>query len=643
MTSVSTQNDLRHPASVTSFELLRGMIDISPDAISVKDSHLVYVACNAAFVRAAGKREEEIIGCTDSELYSQHQAELHRQGDRQVLETGEAVIREERVTGGDGERCFQVTKAPLRGANGAIMGVVALSQDITERKQDEVTGQLQADRYATLLSISHEGFLTMGTDGTLRDVNQAFCSLSGYSKEELLGMHINELYVGRKLEGTDRHIKQIVQQGFDRFETRYRKKDSTVIDVEISTSYWPTSGEFLLFCRDITERTRAEAERLRYEAELRKAQKLAERESQAKTRFLATASHDLRQPMQAMHLLAHLLVNHELPPESAEIAIRMQEAVDGLGEMLNALLDISKLDAGLVRPELSDFSLSELIRQLIDEHLPIAVEKGIRLKCVDSSLYVHSDLKLLTRILRNLISNAIKYTPSGKVLLGVRRKGKAAHIQVLDTGIGVMRNELKKVFDEFHQSGNTARDRREGLGLGLAIVKRLSTLLEHSVDVASHVGRGTCFSVTVPVALDAKERPRCLAKSQLVLELPYAGAEVLVVDDEADIREGLAMSLRQWGYAVSVAADFEQAISVMKKNSPAMVIADYRLGSKTGIDVIREVRRQSKRKIPALLLTGDATEERAREADRLGVQLVRKPVSCEQLRCAVVNGLGASY
>ncbi len=211
---------------------------------------------------------------------------------------------------------------------------------------------------------------------------------------------------------------------------------------------------------------------------------------------------------------------------------------------------------------------------------------------------------------------------------------------MLDTGVGIKVEELERIFEEFHQVGNIARDRREGLGLGLAIVKRLASLLEHIVEVSSVVGRGTCFSIKVPVTAESRGGLQPMADSQLLLEIPYEGAEILVVDDEVDIREGLKVSLLQWGYTVNVAENFEQAIAAVKEESPpVLVIADYRLGTKTGIDVIRAVRRQTKRKIGALLLTGDAMEKTSREATRLGVQLLRKPISAEQLHRAVVETL----
>ena len=643
---VTDEHDAQPQAAkepATSLSLLKAMVDSSPDAIAVKDKDLVYLACNSAFLLFLGKSEKEVIGKTDADLISRQEAELCRLSDRQVLDTGETVLSEECSNISQRERCFHVTKSPFRSGEGAIDGIVIVARDITERRLAEESVRLQAERYDTLLTTSQDGFWISDTNGRLREVNQALCSMSGYSREELLGMHIPDLEALETPEETARHIQTIINNGFDRFETRHRRKDGTIIDVEISTSFLAHTGEFLVFCRDITEQARAKEQRKRYEAELRKARKRAEQQNESKTRFLATASHDLRQPMQAMNLLAHLLVTSDLPADTAEIALRMQEAVDGLGDMLSALLDISKLDAGLVKTDLSDFRLNELLRKLTDEHLPLAVERGIALRYVDSRVRVHSDINLLTRILRNLISNAIKYTPSGTVLIGVRRAGSCVRIQVLDTGIGIGENELGRVFDEFHQLGNSARDRREGLGLGLAIVKRLAGLLNHSVELDSELGRGTCFSIVVPLALENEEKTQRLSDSQLLLPIPYEGSEILVVDDEVDIRQGLEMSLCQWGYSVSVAGDFDQAMAALKEDSPpVLVIADYRLGSKTGIEVIRAVRRQARRKVAALLLTGDATEERAREAAKLGVQLLHKPVSAEQLHHAVVDCLRAT-
>lgn len=621
-------------------ELLITLADASREAVAIKNSELQYLACNSAFLKMFGLRGDEVLGKTDAELGPDRSAEKCLQGDRYVLDTGKTLEREESLSREQETRWFHVTKAPWRDREGNIQGVVMTSRDITEQKLARESIGLQAERYLTLLNTTVDGFWLVDSRGALLDVNQGYCRMSGYTKEELLGMHIPDLEAQETPEETAAHIQAIMQSGFDRFSTRHRRKDGTIIDVEVSTSFMQRRGEFLAFCRDITERTRAEAQRRRYEEKLQEARKLAERESLAKTRFLATASHDLRQPIQAMQLLSDLLVNMELPAESAEIAFRVKEAVEGLGEMLTALLDISKLDAGLINPEISEFRFNDLAQQLAGEHRPLATEHGIELRTVRSSVSLRSDQHLLSRILRNLLSNAIKYTHSGSVLLGVRRTGESARIQVIDTGMGINEDELERIFEEFHQLGNTARDRREGLGLGLAIVKRLASLLDHPVEVISQPGRGTCFSIQVPMVSVSEDLNEWLPDPESLLPILHEGARILVVEDEVDIREGLEMNLRQWGFTVSVAADFEQALRAVKEESlPALVIADYRLGTKTGIEVIRELRRQFQREIPALLLTGDATEERAHEANRYGVLLLRKPISGSQLRRAVVDCL----
>lgn len=626
--------------SLAPLELLKLLTDASRDAVAIKSRELKYLACNAAFLRMCGRREEEVIGKTDTELSDEQTAALCRQSDLLVLETGEVIEQEEYIRNEPGEIWIHIIKAPWRDSEGTIQGLVLTSRDITEQKLAEESVGRQAERYLTLLNTTVDGYWLVDTRGALLDVNQGYCNMSGYTREELLMMHIPDLEAKECPEETALHIQAIMRSGFERFTSRHRRKDGEIIDVEISTSFLAHRGEFLGFVRDITERTRAESQRRRYEEKLQEARQLAERESQAKTRFLATASHDLRQPIQAMHLLSDLLVNTELPVESAEIAFRVKEAVEGLGEMLTALLDISKLDAGLIKTEISEFRFNDLALQLASEYLPLAKERGFELRTVKSSVSLRSDQHLLTRILRNLLSNAIKYTQAGSVLIGLRRHGETAHIQVFDTGIGIGEDELEKVFEEFHQLGNTARDRREGLGLGLAIVHRLACLLDHRVEVYSQPGRGTCFSITVPMASASEEQREWLPEDELILPVPHEGAEILVVEDEIDIRQGLEMNLKQWGYAVSVAADYGQAMQAYQEElPPVLIIADYRLGARTGIDVIRELRQRSECKIPALLLTGDATEERAQEASRHGVLVLRKPVSGVELRRAVVDCL----
>lgn len=624
----------------SSMELLKTLADASLDAVAVKNSQLEYLACNAAFLQMIGRSEEEVIGKTDSDLAEAQAAELCGQSDRSVLETGETLEGEEHVDTRRGRRWFHVIKAPWRDREGNVQGLVMTTRDITEQKTAQESVGRQAERYLTLLNTTVDGFWLVDTSGALLDVNQGYCNMSGYTRDELLRMRIPELEAVETPEETARHIQAIMQKGFDRFSTRHRRKDGTIIDVEVTTSFMPQRGEFLGFCRDMTERTRAESERRRYEEKLQEARKLAESESRAKTRFLATASHDLRQPIQAIQLLSDLLVNTELPQESAEIAFRVKEAVEGLGEMLTALLDISKLDAGLIKPEISEFRLNDLVLQLVSEHLPLAKQRGIELRSVYSSVFLRSDQHLLTRILRNLLSNAIKYTQSGSILIGVRRSGDHMRIQVIDTGIGIREDELERIFDEFHQLGNTARDRREGLGLGLAIVSRLVRLLGHTVEVASRSGRGSCFSILVPLASAIEDRDEWLPEPASHIPLPHVGAEILVVEDEIDIREGLELNLKHWGYNVSVAADYEQAMHTASGDGrPVLVIADYRLGVRTGIDVIKALREQYQSEIPALLLTGDTTDERANEAIRHGVHLLCKPITANQLRHAVVDCL----
>lgn len=603
--------------------------------IAILDRDLRFRHINLAYSKAAGVSPESVYGRNHFELYPDEENERLF---RRVVETGTAyhasANRFEHPNLGTGYWDWSLT--PFRNRDKRIGGVVLALVNVTDREEATRSLRRQSDRFATILATSRDGYWLMDPQGNLEDVNQAYCDMTGYTREELVHMHIADLEANETPDDIALHIQKVFRSGFDRFESRHRRKDGTIMEVEVSASYWSPTGQFLAFIRDITEQRETERLRQRSEAKLREARQLAEQASREKTRFLATASHDLRQPIQALHLLSHLLVNSELPSATAEIANRIQAAVEGLGKMMDTLLDISKLDAGLVKPELAAFCLDELLRQLCDEYRPLAEQKGIALHCHPGSVWVHSDRHLLGRILRNLISNAIKYTPSGRIVVGVRRQAEQVRIQVLDTGVGFDQGEVGEIFREFRQLGNPARDRREGLGLGLTIVKRLCDLLGHPLEATSTRGRGSCFSVSVPLGTDDKEAP---AEPSSPRPKTRMGAEILVVDDEIDIRESLEMILRSWGYSVTTAVDFDGAIAAARAHAPRLVIADYRLGGKTGTEVIEAIRRHSHREVAALMLTGDATAERAREAARLGLKLLRKPVAIEPLRDAIADAL----
>ncbi|MDH3280439.1 MAG: ATP-binding protein [Gammaproteobacteria bacterium] len=354
--------------------------------------------------------------------------------------------------------------------------------------------------------------------------------------------------------------------------------------------------------------------------------------NRAKSRFLAAASHDLRQPMHALGLFVTQLNSRIKDPENRHLTGRIQAAVTALQGLLDALLDVSRLDAGVVTANLSDFCIQSLLDRIETAFAPEAINRELLFRVRHHALTVHSDPVLLERILINLVANALRYTERGGILVGCRRRGDHVRIEVWDTGVGIAPEHQQTVFQEFYQVGNPERDRSKGLGLGLAIAARLARLLGGRISVRSVLGKGSVFAVEVPRATGTGAP---LTASETVLpELPTSNANILVVDDDTLVLESLAGLLNQWGYQVVMAGNAEEALAIMKsaKHLDA-VLCDYRLpGNRTGVEVIRQLREQLGHEIPAALITGDTAPERIRVAKEAGVPLLHKPVQPARLR-----------
>ncbi len=358
-----------------------------------------------------------------------------------------------------------------------------------------------------------------------------------------------------------------------------------------------------------------------------------ERANQAKSRLLAAASHDLRQPMHALSLFVEQLRRTDDPGERAALVARVERSVGALGELLDALLDLSQLDVGAVKPELRAFALQPLLRQLGDEFAPLAEEKGLALIVMPNSLWVRSDPLLLSRILRNLLANAVRYTASGCVLVGCRRHADVADIVVIDTGIGIAEAELPRVFDEFHQVPGSGRP-REGLGLGLAIVQRLAALLGHEVRLASVPGRGTCATVAVPRATPGLAARTVAPATGGSLE----GVWILVVDDDAAAAESLAGLLRQWDANVDVAADTVGALASVGTARVDLVLCDLRLAAgANGLDVLARLKGRVGATLPCAIITGEQDAATLADLRARGYPVVRKPAAPAMLRAVIAS------
>ncbi|MGB0219220.1 MAG: ATP-binding protein [Sinimarinibacterium flocculans] len=382
---------------------------------------------------------------------------------------------------------------------------------------------------------------------------------------------------------------------------------------------------------------RIRLQRLELNLRLREALDRAELANQAKTRFLASASHDLRQPIHALSLFSGSLLLRPMDERTGAIARQIDQAVQSLASQLDALLDISRLDAGVIESAISTVDLHLLLTQLTEEFRPQAEDKKLRLdlRC-ERGLMVRTDPMLLQRILRNLLSNAIKYTDRGSVELVGARDGRRCGISVRDTGRGIPDTEHARIFEEFYQLQNPERDRSKGLGLGLAIVRRLTDLLGVELRLESAPGAGSCFRIELPLARaeDASVPEGTMAEDGVAPRI-----QVLVVDDEEAIRVGMKTLLEEMGFEVQVAASTDAAIDASRRFRPSIVLADFRLrGEDSGIRAI-EALRMVWPELPALLISGDTAPDRLREARGAGVELLHKPVPALALRDSILKAV----
>ncbi len=390
--------------------------------------------------------------------------------------------------------------------------------------------------------------------------------------------------------------------------------------------------------RFITESIGLRFENLGLIGELRNQKDAAEEANVAKSRFLAAASHDLRQPLHALGLFVQSLHESGLAARERHIIGNIRRSVDAMEELFNALLDISRLDAGVVQPRIVTIPLASVFDSLRFEYAPVAREKKLALIVMKTAVHVRSDVSLLSRIIRNLLSNALSYTDRGGVVLGCRRNGDSVRIEVWDSGKGIPADRHEEIFREFSQLENPERDRRKGLGLGLAIVERLARLLGHSVELRSEVGRGSVFSITVPRG--AQEDCVPLDAPEATTAFDLAGALVLVVDDEAAVQDGMAAVLRRWGCEVLTSGSGAEMLAklVGVRKLPDLIVSDYRLrGEENGIQVVEMLRGEFNADIPSLLVTGDTAPDRLRDAEASGLPILHKPVNPARLRTLIAN------
>jgi signal transduction histidine kinase len=371
------------------------------------------------------------------------------------------------------------------------------------------------------------------------------------------------------------------------------------------------------------------------------AKEIAEQASETKSRFLAAVSHDLLQPLSAARLSTSILRDTPLNDECSELVEQIYRCLITLENILRTLLDISKLEAGAIKPEISEFALSDFLNGLRREYMAVADRKRLRFRLIETSLSVRSDPVLLRRILQNFLSNAFRYTQKGGVLLGCRRRGDKLRIEVWDTGVGVAEADERKIFDEFFR-GKRKAGGADGMGLGLSIVKHVAAVLGHAIDFHSTEGRGSVFSVSLPMS----ESARLGETSRKEMRLPgctFSGMTVALIENDREVMFAMNKLLRRWGCS-TVCGDTARAIlqaEELRGGKPLdLILLDYHLDDdRTGLEETEFLWKTIGKKIPAIVVTADYTSRVEREAQRAGLVLVTKPVKPAELRAAMAHAL----
>ncbi|WP_415898362.1 NahK/ErcS family hybrid sensor histidine kinase/response regulator [Neptuniibacter sp. QD48_11] len=542
-------------------------------------------------------------------------------------------------------------------------------------KIDEL--EREKNRYKWLFENALHGIFQAKLDEGIISANPAMVKLCGYDSEEQFLQRITQLdsLLFCCADAYSDFRYQLAQYGrVFNFETLFLKEDGQCLHVSVSALSKDPDGNGPIiegFVKDITERKKSQdrlkqlnvelevrvanrtkellslndklvqeiSEREQIQKELKIAKDLAEDANKSKDKYLAAASHDLLQPMNAARLLIAALRERSLQTQDAHLVERVHLALENAEDLLTDLLDISKLDQNAVQPDISDFRINQLLLSMVNEFETIAENKNIRLKLAECSAAVTSDSRLLLRIIRNFISNAIRYTNEGSVLVGCRRKGRMLSIQVWDTGLGIPEEKQQLVFKEFQQLENKSAKDRQGVGLGLAIVERIAHMLGHRLVVKSVPDKGSMFAVEVPLV------------EQLPLEVPaqqfnqfgsdqLSNLVVLVIDNEENIQASMEALLTQWGCFVITASSFSEALEKCTDEYivPELILADYHLDFYLlGTDAIDGLREHFGLDIPAVILTADRSSECRQLFENKGLSLINKPVKPGKLRALITH------
>jgi len=539
--------------------------------------------------------------------------------------------------------CYVRCILPFRTNDNRIDGVVITFVDITERKEKEILVQRARSFAEAIVNTIHEPLLILDKRLRVISANRSFYNTFRTDAKTTEGLSVFDIANGQWNIPTLRTLLEeiIPEQGqFNDYEVTHDFQSighKTMLLNARKLEGLPDQPRLtLLAIEDISKRK--DAERAFIEEKNK-----SEEANQAKSRFLSAASHDLRQPLQALSLLNRVLENTVMDPGTLAIIEKQTESISSMGELLNSFLNLSKIQAGAIEPVIRELSIAGLLERLKREFALQTQEKGLGLHVVACSATIRSDPNLLDRILHNFIANAIAYTNTGKVLIGCRRQGSNLRIEVWDTGAGIPANRLETVFVEFHQLDNPAREKSKGMGLGLAVAKYTALLLGHPIDVRSTPGKGSMFAVEVPMQENGSPVQTGLTDSETVTFTAPPGTTVLLIEDDAAVLDATSLLLESLGFQVVTATTGVEALALLANGAmqPHCVISDYRLPEGlTGTELIQRIRALLKQDIPAAVLTGDISPEAIQSLQESGCKVLYKPVRTDELFLAVKQMIG---
>jgi PAS domain S-box-containing protein len=605
------------------YRLLLNSLD---ELVSVYDVNGICRFMNRRIATLLGGRPEHLVGRSLHELFPDAAA-AYIEHIHDVIRTGENKEYEEEVLFPAGSRRLSARLRPIQDEKGTTIAALIICQDVTEHRSAERAMRRNEERLKALINATTDDVVVLlDSELNMEIVNERAARGFGRTMQQLTGRPIGEFMPPAIAKTRREYALKVLSGGCTyRFEDQraghwFDNNMCPVFDDEGKPQ------AVAIFARDITQRKKMEQA-------LAEAKESAEKANLAKSRFLAAANHDLRQPLQAMRLLLESLTLYQLEPRAAEVVEDMKEAMQFMEGLLSALLDISKLEAGSVVPKKKHFHVVPFLHRLRGQFRATAQDAGKQIHVFTSNAVLYTDPMLLARILQNFLTNAIRHAAGERILVACRFAKGHRRIEVWDDGPGIPADQLDKIFEEFYQIGNPARNLNQGLGLGLAITRRIAKLLELPVTVKSRPGQGSIFAVEVP--LGTENQPIVTEHTGVSFNADVTTGLILVVDDDPIVLNATETLLEALHYEAVCAESVEDAIELVRQYGAKirMALLDYRLpGEWDGIQLLKIIRDILQRNLPAVLVSGDTSIDRLKQVRLSGLPLLHKPIELAVLR-----------